>query len=89
MTRGPDVVLATSVENLAEQYMESMPRCIVCRDWPATTPMIFMGEPKGAGGVRRCAVFGVCAACWCGERFQERVEQAVTMARAEEAARWN
>jgi hypothetical protein len=88
MTTDPHAGLS-DLARLTEQYMERMPLCLVCHDQPAVAPMVFMGEPKGAGGRRRCAAFAVCMVCMCQDDFEHRLQEALMMAHAEEAARWN
>jgi hypothetical protein len=89
MTRGPDVVLSNSVESLAERYMESTPTCFLCREAPATTPMVYVADAASDSSVRGC-VFGVCMVCLCSDDFQTHVRDALRQDQHQcETAAWN
>jgi hypothetical protein len=66
---------------LIERYMERQPRCIVCRDWPATTPLVYVAAGTEADTVRGC-VFGLCAVCWVDERLPVRLQAVLSTGEA-------
>jgi hypothetical protein len=75
---------------LAEQYLESPRVCFLCREAPATSALLFVGDAKDDGGRRQCAIFGVCMVCWCADDFQARVSAALRQDQHHgEAAVWN
>jgi hypothetical protein len=75
-------------EPLVEKYMTSGPLCLVCRDQPATAPMVFVPDHAVDGRVVGC-VFAVCAVCLCAEDFQAQVRTALSKERRQERGRWN
>jgi hypothetical protein len=87
MTIDPHAGLS-DLATLAEQYMETQPTCLLCHDSPATTPFLYVPDASDGDHVRGCC-FALCVFCWLQDDFQDRVNQALRVARAEEAARWN
>jgi hypothetical protein len=87
MTIDPHAGLS-DLATLAEQYMESQPTCFVCRDAPGVMPLVFLDDTRDGDRVRGCC-FAVCAVCWCSDDFQDRVSEALRMARAQRHGVWN
>jgi hypothetical protein len=75
MMPNPSAAELQSLQDLAERSMERLRGCFVCNEAPATMPLGFLGEPRGAGGARLCAVFAVCEECVSQQNFQARVNE--------------
>jgi len=58
------------LQGLAEQYLERMPLCFLCREMPASMALVYLAD----SGTRGC-VFGVCAVCRCQDDFEHRVNE--------------
>jgi hypothetical protein len=81
--------LPPALEALAERYLDVPRVCFLCREAPATTPLVFVADATVDAGVCGC-VFGVCMVCLCSDDFQARVCMALRQDQRErEAAPWN
>jgi hypothetical protein len=76
---------------LAERYLDVPRMCFLCAAWPAVAPLVYVGDAKGVGGRRRCAVFGACVVCLATDPsdFEHRVNKALRTVRPQEMAPWN
>jgi hypothetical protein len=89
MKSAPDAVAGLpALAALAEQYMESMPTCFLCHDWPAMMPMAFVADTRKGDRVHGC-VFAVCPVCMCQDNFEHRISEALSTARAKGQGVWN
>jgi hypothetical protein len=91
MTPHPDAQAGLQrLQDLAERYLDSPRVCFVCRAWPATSPMLFVGDATGDGGRRQCAVFATCAICLSSDDFEKHVSDALKKDMGQrEGALWN
>jgi hypothetical protein len=73
---------------MVEAYMQKSPLCFLCRDQPATTPMVFVSDVRDGDRVRGFVV-AACVVCLLGENFQERLQTALNKAQRQERGPWN
>jgi hypothetical protein len=66
---------------LVERYMDRQPRCVVCRDWPATTPLVYVADATEADRLRGC-VLGLCVVCLIDEHLPIRLHAVLTTGEA-------
>ena len=83
-------MLAQELAALAEKYMDTPRLCFLCREAPATAPMVYVSDSQGEGERVRGCVFAVCTVCRCTEGFQARVSVALRQDQYQgEAVVWN
>jgi hypothetical protein len=74
---------------LAERYMQGMPTCLLCKQMPATTPLVSLVAGTSDGRVQGCVV-AVCTFCLCQDDVEARVTTALRQDQAQRtAALWN
>jgi hypothetical protein len=82
--------LAHALAELAERTLdqEPHPTCIICRWNSAVSARVFLPDGQEEGKIRG-AVLPLCGFCLCVEDLPGHIEQALSMARAQESARMN